>query len=89
MPDPREDNEADWDGWVWHRFFHLRSPFVGITAGAQQSAAPSIYQRFEIDSKAMRKWSEGYVLAGVIGTTETGVATMVADINTRLLVKLS
>ena len=88
VPDPRDDNEADWDGWIWHRFGYLHSPLVGITAGAQQSGADGLVERFVIDSKAMRKWSNGYTLMGVLGQTETGTATMVFHATTRLLVKL-
>ena len=88
VPNPNSDDESEWDGWIYHRFFHVFSPLVGITAGAQQTAAPSIYQRFEIDSKAMRKWSDGFVLFGALGVTEVGVSSAAFSADTRLLVKL-
>ena len=50
MPEPFD--EVNWDGWMWHFFFDIRS--VTATIGDGVNAA-SVSQLLTIDSKAMRK----------------------------------
>jgi len=77
LMDPLAD--AEWDGWLWHHFFHISGP---ATQGG-------VFQRIEIDSKAMRKIAALDVIYGVISTLETGVEIMVSSAETRMLFKLS
>ncbi len=84
IPGPLTD--SDWDGWIWHDFFHVFSPAATLAAGAGDGAASV---RGVIDSKAMRKWSEGYTLAAKVETVENGTATGEFWADTRVLVKLA
>ncbi len=82
LPGPQVD--ADWDGWIWHRFFNILG--AGSTDGED---GPSTVQRIEVDSKAMRKWSNGYIMFGIIEKVEQGTAVGEMFVDTRMLVKLS
>ena len=84
MPDPLVD--MDWDGWIWHTFFHVHPVIVTIADGVN---GPAAHMRIPIDSKAMRKWSEGYTLAGKIGQVENGTATAEIWAQTRTLFALA
>ena len=81
---PGPVSEQDWDGWLYHRFFHSFSPNSGISVSEQ-----AIIQRVEIDSKAMRKWSEGYTLTPVVEVLEEGTAVGEVWFQSRVLLKLS
>jgi len=72
-------NDSEWDGWIFHSFYHLNGP---ATLG-------SAFQRIDIDSKAMRKIAALDVLYLAIATVEVGteVIQMIAD--TRMLFKVS
>ena len=85
------DDEA-WDGWLYHRYFALKS--AGTIADAvankqNQSDATTAALRIEVDSKAMRKVDIEDVLYAVIQVTETGTATAVVQFNSRQLIKLA
>jgi len=71
-------DDSEWNGWIWHSFFHLNGP---ATLG-------SAFQRVEIDSKAMRKIAALDVIYGVIDTIETGVEVLQVIADTRMLFKL-
>ena len=79
---PGPVSEADWNGWVFHTFFNVLSPLGGSSGGAT-------HQRITMDSKAMRKWSEGMTLVPVLEVVEHGTATADAFFDSRILVKLS
>ena len=81
---PSPVTETEWDGWMYHRYFDVR----GITGTeADGSNAVSVVERWEIDSKAMRKFGEQYVLFGAIEATEIGTSTMDFHADTRVLLK--
>ena len=90
VPSPLTD--IDWDGWIAHRMFSLRST---AASGAAASAldgygglATAI--RMEIDSKAMRKYKLSDVLVSVFEFgSEVGVAQMTIDITLRHLFKIA
>jgi len=84
VPSPVAD--ADWDGWNYHQFFDVRAITATIADGVN---AVSVYVRHAIDVKAMRKISSDDVYVGVIDVVEVGTATMVVNVDTRLLLKLS
>jgi len=86
---PGPDADAEWDGWLWHQYFHIR----GVTA---QSAGENIARnanadlRIEIDSKAMRKLKSNEVLFGMWETSvETGTASIGVEADVRVLSKLT
>ncbi len=83
---PNPVTEADWDGWIWHHFFQMHSPAATLAASAGDQVAAFQY---EIDSKAMRKWSTGNTLVGVLGNVENGAATAEIWADVRILAKLS
>ena len=83
IPSPLGEN--DWDGWMWHSFFDVRAITATIADGAN---AMAIDQHIELDSKAMRKFSSNQVLAGVVGVSESGAATMELNAQCRILLKI-
>ena len=78
LMDPFGDSE--WDGWLWHSFFHL--------AGAP--ADLGAVQRLDVDSKAMRKVAALDVLYGAVSLgQESGVEVMYMTADTRQLFKVA
>ena len=71
-------DDSEWDGWIFHSFFHFNGP---ATLG-------SAFQRIEIDSKAMRKIGALDVLYGAVDTIETGVEVIQMVSDTRMLFKI-
>ena len=83
--------DEDWDGWLYHRYFALGPGGVidnSAAADADQVNATSAALRLEVDSKAMRKIPEGTNIFAAIEVVEFGTATMEADFNSRILVKI-
>ena len=83
LPGPISDPE--WPGWMYHKYFSIRS------LGVQDAAinAQSNVLRFEIDSKAMRKEKAGQTFFGMWETIETGTASGLFDGRVRVLNLLS
>ncbi len=71
--------DEDWDGWLWHEYWHLHSPTTAFDGAA------AVFTRGVIDSKAMRKFSPSESLAWVIEGFENGVATMEFSMCSRAL----
>ena len=83
LPGPLD--QMDWDGWIWHSFGVTQVHTATIADGV--NSASSVF-RFEVDSKAMRKWDVGVqVLAGVIDVVELGTASFEVNGHTRVLLK--
>ena len=80
MPTPIADIGDN--GWVYHRMWDL------IGQGATLES-PGVFDRFQVDSKAMRKIQAGYVVVGIMEGEEIGTAVVEWEGNTRLLSKLS
>ena len=90
VPSPLD--EADWDGWLYHRFFSLLTTGVidgGAMADTDATNPTTVAARIEIDSKAMRKIDETEIVTAILGTTEIGTATMNLMLDSRMLVKLA
>ncbi len=82
---PRPITNRDWDGWLWHTVEYVNAVTATIADGANAVGA---LVRYEIDSKAMRKWDQGAEsIVGVLEATEFGTATMRHRANTRMLLK--
>ena len=83
VPHPLADD--DWEGWIYHKI-------IGAFRGSSTTPlgrSPMEAVRFDIDSKAMRKWEDGMVIFGITEVaTEVGVATLQVQGDTRILVKL-
>jgi len=77
VPSPMDDE--DYDGWMFHRYFNLFSPSTSPIGNGGS------YVTFPIDTKAMRKTTEGDVLVGVIQVIEAGNATIEWSARTRVL----
>ena len=80
---PTPITDADWDGWMWHQFFDLRSNVAGVGDGQ-----PGVSLGFDIDSKSMRKLGDEQVLMGCLEVVEAGTAIMELTADCRLLLKL-
>ena len=83
---PTPITEVDWSGWLYHKFFDLRSITATIADGVNSVAC---VQQFDIDSKAMRKQGSSMTLMGVVEVSESGTATAELNADTRILDKLS
>ena len=79
---PGPISEADWDGWMYHRFFDLHKGLADTTDGSSAI-------EFEVDSKAMRKWDGGAeTLVGMVEAVEAGTASMDVFFDSRVLLKV-
>ena len=84
---PTPITEEDWDGWMWHTYFTLRSVTATVADGAN---AVTNVLRVPIDTKAMRKQTSDMTLFGAIeASNEFGTASMSIVANSRVLDKLS
>jgi len=87
IPGPFTD--ADWSGWIWHSYFQIYA-VVSQVADADKARNANIDVTLDIDSKAMRKFTQNQTL---IAMWEVGVELGAVAINvvgdTRVLVKLS
>jgi len=81
---PTPLNESDWPGWMYYRHFDLRAQTTTLADGVNALAST----RFEIDSKAMRKFGADETLMGIIEVVEVGTASMIIHADTRILFKL-
>ncbi len=82
IPGPQSD--ANWDSWMWHTFFDVRSITATIADGVNAAA---VSQRVEVDSKSMRKWDAAETLVLIVEGTENGTAVLQYAIDTRMLLK--
>ena len=80
VPDPIGDDA--WDGWMW--FWEGSLIVTDATDPELQGGGTA---RIPIDNKSMRKMNETDTLIGVVGVVETGTATMIAQLETRVLEK--
>ena len=76
---PTPITEIEWEGWIWHQMFSVRSPATDST---------EIRQTFEIDSKAMRKVGSNRTIFAVVEATEIGTAVAEITLGSRMLLKL-
>jgi len=82
VPAPLTD--IAWDGWLWH---YVGSVIGQVSGNFGTDGSQTI--RIPIDSKAMRRIKSTDIQIGVIELgTETGTATLLADLNTRILDKI-
>ncbi len=85
---PGPHSQPEWEGWMWHQFFHMR----GVAAqaqGADVSRNVTADRVIEVDTKAMRKFSDNQILFGMIELVdETGTANITTVADTRVLFKL-
>ena len=77
--------DAEWDGWLYHRFFNLHAITATLADGVNANSA---YVQIEVDSKAMRKLTDGDVVFAALETVEDGVATGEVFFDSRMLLKL-
>ena len=80
VPNPIAD--ANWPGWLYHRFFDLHA------SGAFSADDPNGSIQFEVDSKAMRKFGSNEILMANLEVVEDTTATMTAWFDSRVLLKL-
>lgn len=89
---PTPLTEEDWDGWVYHRYFNVRAsgPIVAAAVSLQTDGVdPTVAAfRWDIDSKAMRKFDITETMFAAIEVTITGTAVLRWSFNSRMLVKL-
>ena len=78
--------DSDDDIWLYHQFFEVKSATAMLADGVN---AQSIAQRFEVDSKAMRKLTIDQVVFGSFEAFETGVAVVQFVFDSRMLVKMT
>ena len=77
--------EQDWDGWLFWSPVYCKT--VTATIGDAINT-PLLMDRFEIDSKAMRKLRQDDVIYGAFEATETGVSVISVTFDTRALLAL-
>ena len=90
---PTPITELDWDGWLYHQFINVKAADA-IAAGAAANEPGQVHnvlavQRFDVDSKAMRKLRINDIIFAVMELTEVGTATAQWFFNCRALLKLA
>ncbi len=83
---PMPFDEVGWGGWLWHMTGKVSSPIDTLGVGSLLDGI-AIQPRFEIDSKAMRKFGFDDVVYAAIQVAEVGTATMNATLVTRVLLQ--
>ena len=83
MPGPLSD--IFWDGWLFHQIFDI---FAASGTIADNFNLGLAVERFEIDSKAMRKFRTNMTVFAMLETVEGGTATMSVRVGSRMLLKL-
>ncbi len=83
---PGAFTDADWDGWMYHTFFHIHSVTATEADGVNAVGA---YLRVDIDTKAMRIFEDSETLFGSLEVVEDGASGMEFWAATRVLSKLS
>ena len=83
VPTPIAD--AKWDGWIYWKPFQLVSQTTTDTLLGEEVLGAD---KFEVDTKAMRKLREGDTVAMVMEVVERGTAVIKADFDSRMLLKL-
>ena len=81
VPNPVDD--ADWDGWLYHRFYSLHHSTATISNGVNAGR-----EAWEVDSKAMRKLPSNETFFLSIQTVEQGAAQIEVFFDSRVLLKL-
>jgi len=84
VPGPVTD--AEWDGWIVHRFFSIHTVTATIADGVNAAGVRAAY---EIDSKAMRKMNDGQALFAVMESTEVPSSSLRMHFDSRVLLMLS
>ena len=83
VPSPIDDPE--WNGWLYHKYI---GSMVSLET-TEVARGPLGAVRFDIDSKAMRRFRTDDVIIGVYELlTEIGTAVVTVESKTRLLFKL-
>ena len=81
---PTPITDADWDGWMYHKFFSVHAQGVAL---GDFDAASSV--NIDVDVKAMRKLDDDEAaLFAVLEVTEIGAASMNVFFDSRILVLL-
>ena len=82
---PTPITEANWEGWMFHQFFDVRSLTTTLGDGAN---AVKAVENMVIDTKAMRKFGQDETLMAVVEVFESTNASMELTSDMRVLVKL-
>ena len=80
---PTPITEANWDGWMYHRFFDVH----GQLAAGSTSTGDASTLKVEVDTKAMRKVSDEMTLFAMLEVVLIGTADLDVFFDTRLLLK--
>ena len=76
---PRPINDAEGEFWLWHQFVGLHGSIA---------SDPRATVRYQVDSKAMRKFDQDMTVVMIGSFTESGTADMRIMFDSRVLVKL-
>jgi len=86
---PTPITESDSDNWIYHRFFHLRSPGAIDTTARENTVMGSAWERFEVDSKAMRIVDAEQSIYSMVEVVVNATATAQFFFDSRMLIKLT
>ena len=78
MPRPLDESFAD--VWLYHQFISVHAGEPGGLSGGVEGS-----QRFDVDSKAMRKFDANIVMYAALQVVETGTAVMKVFFDSRIL----
>jgi len=78
--------DADWDGWMFHKFFSIHGQVVAAASEGDETS-PNRHM-IDLDTKAMRKITEGDTIYAAVEVTEVGTATLNVWLDSRVLLLL-
>jgi len=80
---PSPIGDLDWDGWMYHQFFDVRSVTNTLADGVNAVGA-SVMLPIDVKSQRILR-SDDRLMAVVEGEVEVGAATVRLDADTRIL----
>ena len=81
---PTPITEQSWDGWLYWQPVQIVAPAQTLEQGGM------VFDRFDVDSKAMRKLTEDdSIFAAIELTVEVGAASLEINFDSRILIFLS
>ena len=85
---PGPITDEAWDGWIFHKYFSLKSPQAHAAGAAPAGETLPGHVNIEVDSKAMRKVVVESSIFAMVELVEVGTAGVEFHFNSRMLVKL-
>ena len=85
---PTPITEQDSEHWIFWQAFEVKAQQLFVAGGSPGLEQHGVYDKFMVDSKAMRKFNEDDALYACVEMVEVGAATVQIHHDSRMLFKL-